>query len=114
MAGLLRCTLHCSASAKAHICSFNIELIKWKAPLEFLIFCVAPLQVQVPSMFAGAIAPYSSWGPNIDLSFKPAVAAPGSYIVRPDLSAYELHISRSTGVSSTSEPCPKNGTLCNV
>jgi len=44
------------------------------------VFC--PLQVVVPnSVSAGQIAAFSSFGPALDLSFKPDLSAPGNLIV---------------------------------
>ena len=39
------------------------------------------LQTRVPAPLAGSTASYTSWGPDIDLTFKPTIAAPGSVIV---------------------------------
>ena len=40
------------------------------------------MQARIPSPSSGAISDFSSYGPDVDLSFKPDVAAPGSLLVR--------------------------------
>ena len=41
-----------------------------------------PCQVRIKHESAGAVSGFSSYGPAVDLSFKPDLAAPGSLIVR--------------------------------
>ena len=43
---------------------------------------VCHLQFRVPSDLSGALSDFSSYGPAVDLSFKPDISAPGSLIVR--------------------------------
>ena len=45
-------------------------------------FAVCCLQYPSPAPLAGTVADFSSYGPAIDLSFKPDIAAPGAIIVR--------------------------------
>ncbi len=43
---------------------------------------VMKTQFRVKSGSAGALSDFSSYGPAVDLSFKPDISAPGSLIVR--------------------------------
>ena len=49
---------------------------------DFTPVCMRCPQVQEANSQAGSISDFSSWGPAIDLTFKPNLAAPGSRNVR--------------------------------
>jgi len=62
-----------------------------------------PLQVVIPNtVSAGQASSFNSYGPALDLSFKPDLAAPGNLIVSPVCSAHKLFITAQTQAQHSS------------